>query len=123
MPAGYKVDGLRLATLLSGKADRSRPEVFLMHYPHAPHRSDYFTSYRDGSWKVVYHYFPSPASGGGHYQLFHLGEDPFEQADLAMTHRDDLKRMMTLLVADLERNNAVYPVDPEKRTPLKPIMP
>ena len=75
-PADHAVDGLHLDRLLTGQRDDRRGEVFLMHYPHSPHRSDYFTVYRDGPWKVIYHYFPSPASEDSHYQLFHLGERP-----------------------------------------------
>ncbi|MCA9204461.1 MAG: sulfatase-like hydrolase/transferase, partial [Planctomycetales bacterium] len=50
-PDSHVVDGASLHTLISGKPDESRPERFLMHYPHSPHRSDYFTVYRDGDWK------------------------------------------------------------------------
>jgi len=57
-PEDHKVDGSSLASLFTGKPDKSRDEKFLMHYPHAPHRSDYFTTYRDGDWKVIYHYYP-----------------------------------------------------------------
>jgi hypothetical protein len=64
------VDGLRLDRLLTGKPDRSRKEQILMHYPHSPHRTEYFTVWRDGDWKVIYHYFPTAVSGGSHYQLF-----------------------------------------------------
>ena len=45
-----------------------------MHYPHSPHRSDYFTCIADGDWKVIYHYFPSEVSEDSHYQLFNLAE-------------------------------------------------
>ncbi|MEO8496152.1 MAG: sulfatase-like hydrolase/transferase, partial [Planctomycetota bacterium] len=47
-PETHIVDGVRLDTLLTGKPDATRGEMFLMHYPHAPHRSDYFTVYRNG---------------------------------------------------------------------------
>ena len=61
-PGKHVVDGVRLDSLLTGKSDRSRKAQFLMHYPHAPHRSEYWTSYRDGPWKVIYHYIPSELS-------------------------------------------------------------
>jgi arylsulfatase A-like enzyme len=48
-PTGHVVDGERLDTLLLGNRDPHRAETFLMHYPHSPHRSDYFTVYRDGA--------------------------------------------------------------------------
>ena len=122
-PEGHVVDGSRLDTLLAGKRDITRDEVFLMHYPHAPHRTDYFTCYRHGDWKVIYHYFPSDVSENSHYQLFNLAEDPFEQQNLAATRPTELRRLMQGLIAGLERQNAVYPVDKDGITPLKPKLP
>jgi arylsulfatase A-like enzyme len=121
-PRGHPVDGQNLNTLLAGKADGQRSQTFLMHYPHAPHRSDYWTSYRDNEWKVIYHYFPSAASEQSHYQLFNLKTDPFEQNNLATKNPDDLRRMMRGLIAALEEHHALYPVD-KNRQPLKPEVP
>ncbi len=122
-PAGHAIDGRKLDTLLTGKADSSRDEKFLMHYPHAPHRTDYWTSLRDGDWKVIYHYFPTNVSSGSHYQLFNLKDDPFEQSDLTKTNPVELKRMMQSLIASLEAHQAVYPVEKGTATPVKPKMP
>ena len=120
----HVVDGSRLDTLLGGKPDNSREETFLMHYPHSPHRSDYFTCYRRGDWKVIYHYFPSMASENSHYQLYNLAEDPFEQKNLATSKPDQLRRMMRRLIASMEKHNALYPVDRKDGTkPLKPKLP
>ncbi len=121
-PAGHPVDGRRLDTLLAGRRDGDREETFLMHYPHGPHRSEYFTSYREGAWKVIYHYLPTQVSGHSHYQLFHLAEDPFEQRDVAATEPGQLRRMMQGLVAALDAHGAVYPVDRDGE-PLKPKLP
>ncbi len=124
VPADHALDGSRLDTLLTGKPDPSRDEVFLMHYPHSPHRSVYFTVYRDGDWKVIYHYFPSEASENSHYQLYNLADDPFESTNLAPSHPQELARMMKSLIAAMESENALYPVDKEEGgTPLKPQMP
>ncbi|WP_414662891.1 sulfatase [Horticoccus sp. 23ND18S-11] len=122
-PNNHTVDGARLDTLLSGRRDPARTETFLMHYPHAPHRTDYWTSYRDGPWKVIYHYFPSAVSQDSHYQLFHLGRDPFEQTNLAGTEPGELRRMMQGLIASLEKHEAVYPVAPGSSAPLRPALP
>ncbi|HUG93666.1 MAG TPA: sulfatase [Planctomycetaceae bacterium] len=121
-PASHTVDGTRLDTLLAGQPDPSRAETFLMHYPHAPHRSDYFTVYRDGPWKVIYHYIPSAASENSHYQLYNLAEDPFEQNNLAASEPAELRRMMRGLIAALEEHEAVYPVV-ENGAALKPSVP
>ncbi len=128
-PEGHKVDGFKLETLLTGKADSSRPGQFLMHYPHGIHRSNYFTTWRDGDWKVIYHTLPKiPTTGrhiqfeGGHYQLFNLAEDPFESTNLADSKPDELKRLMRGLISQLEKHQAVYPVDDEGKE-LRPKMP
>ncbi len=122
-PAQHVVDGRKLDTLLTARPDTSRNETFLMHYPHSPHRTDYFTVYRDGDWKVIYHYFPSAVSEGSHYQLFNLKTDPFEQTNLATTNPVELKRLMLGLSASLEAHHALYPVDKDGKTPLKPVLP
>ncbi|MDZ4402539.1 sulfatase [Prosthecobacter sp.] len=122
-PAQHTIDGKKLDTLLTGKPDSTRDEKFLMHYPHAPHRTDYFTTFRDGDWKVIYHYFPSEVSESSHYQLFNLKADPFEQKNLATTNPSDLKRLMQGLIAGLEAQNAVYPVEKGGTTPVKPKLP
>jgi arylsulfatase A-like enzyme len=123
-PADHIVDGSRLDKLLTGKPDDSRGETFLMNYPHAPHRSDYFTTFRDGDWKVIYHYFPSEASENSHYQLFNLADDPFEQNNLASSKPDRLHAMMQGLIASMEHHNGQYPVgQTDKKTPQKPKLP
>ncbi|GEP44062.1 sulfatase [Brevifollis gellanilyticus] len=122
-PAKHAVDGKKLDTLLTGKPDSTRGETFLMHYPHSPHRTAYFTTYRDGDWKVIYHYFPTEVSGGSHYQLFNLKDDPFEQKDLTTTNATELRRLMQGLITGLESQNAVYPVDAQTKAPVKPLLP
>jgi arylsulfatase A-like enzyme len=122
-PPDHIVDGARLDTLLTGQRDASRGEAFLMHYPHSPHRTNYFTTYRNGDWKVIYHYFPSDVSEGSHYQLFNLAKDPFEQKNLATTEPTELRRLMEGLIAGLETQGAAYPVDRDGATPLKPKLP
>jgi len=119
-PEEHVVDGSRLDTLLAGKPDEKREETFLMHYPHSPHRSDYFTCYRHGDWKVIYHYYPSKASEDSHFQLYNLAKDPFEQKNLSTAKPDQLRVMMQGLIAGLERQNALYPVGRDGATPLRP---
>jgi arylsulfatase A-like enzyme len=122
-PAGHAVDGARLDTLLAGKRDTGRAEQFLMHYPHAPHRTDYFTTFRDGDWKVIYHYFPTEVSDKSPYQLFNLKADPFEQKNLAAAQPAELRRLMQGMIAALDRHQAVYPVAKDGRTRVRPQLP
>jgi arylsulfatase A-like enzyme len=128
-PEGHKVDGRPLGSLLLGKPDCTRPESFLMHYPHGPHRSNYFTVLREGDWKVIYHNFPdSPPlggkiqSGGARYELFNLADDPFENENLASKKPDRLLSMMEGLARQLEEHHAAYPQDKEGKK-LLPVIP
>jgi arylsulfatase A-like enzyme len=128
-PEDHLVDGRNLATLLTGAADSSRPNQFLMHYPHGRHRSNYWTSWRDGDWKVIYHTLPEiPTTGnhiqfeGGNHELFNLADDPFESTNLADSEPEVLARMMKGLISELERHEAVYPVDAEGKE-LRPQLP
>jgi arylsulfatase A-like enzyme len=121
-PDGHAVDGHRLDALLTGNPDNSRPEQFLMHYPHGPHRSNYWTSWRNSDWKVIYHSFPSAKqSNGERYQLFNLASDPFEQQNVAKAKPVILTRMMNELAASLISHHALYPSESGK--PLAPVLP
>lgn len=128
-PNGHRIDGAAMQTLLTGKPDAGRPEQFLMHYPHGKHRSNYFTSWRNGDWKVVYHALPQETTTGGamqsagkHYELFNLKADPFESTDLSGKKPRKLRTMMRELVKQLEMHQAVYPVD-ASGTELRPVVP
>jgi len=122
-PDSHTVDGINLDTLLAGKPDPERKEQFLMHYPHSPHRSDLWTSWRDGEWKVIHHYAPSEKSENSRYQLYHLKNDPSEQRNLADSEPEQLRRMMRGLIAALEHHHALYPTTGDGDQELRPRMP
>jgi arylsulfatase A-like enzyme len=120
-PAGHIYDGYGLDKLLSGQSDEAHPDVFLMHFPH-DHRSKYFTSYRYGDWKLVYHYYPKMNKQESHYELFNLKDDFAESKNLAHSNPEKLNAMMRAMVAQLEAEEALYPVDAEGNE-LLPIIP
>ena len=93
-----------------------------MHYPHSPHRSEYFSVWREDDWKLIYHYFPSEGSENTRYQLYNLDSDPFEQSNLANANPETLQRMMKALVSKLDSHKAVFPID-EYGNPIKPRQP
>ena len=103
---------------LEGKKNGSRHEKFLMHFRHE-HRGSYFTTYRDGDWKLIYYYNPlmhdRPVC-----ELYNLKKDPFEVHNLATADVERLAEMVDAMAAELEAEQALYPVDKEGN-PLKPI--
>ncbi|MEN1679224.1 MAG: sulfatase [Planctomycetota bacterium] len=120
-PAGHVVDGQSLAPQLTGKPTPGRRETFLLHFPHE-HRSNYFTTYRDGDWKVAYHYFPSRNVSKKRYELFNLVDDPSESNNLAESRPEQLRAMMQNLADQLEAEGARLPVD-SRGEPMRPIVP
>ena len=109
-PEGHPVDGQALQTLLSGETDAGREAVFLSHFPH-PHNSDYYTTYRRGRWKAVYHYFPTQEQ----YELYDLEADPSESTNLAAQRPEQLREMMSAMIADLHAKDACFPGAGAKR--------
>ncbi len=120
-PKDHAIDGYRLDTLLTGQPDETRPETFLMHYPHGPHRSSYFTVLRQDDWKVIYHYNPGQPAAP-RYELFNLARDPFEQHDLAAENPDRLATMIRAMADQLDNERALYP-QTKDGTVLKPVIP
>lgn len=122
-PANHPTDGHSLSPLLSNQADPARSDTFLMHYPHAVHRSNYFTIYRHGNWKVAYHYYPEDTPEKVRYELFDLSVDPSESNNLAESEPEKLTEMMGELIAELERQGAKYPTTRDRSGELRPVMP
>ena len=116
-PAEHIVDGFNISVQLEGKQNSSRPETFLMHFPHS-HRSNYYTAYRSGDWKLVYRYDPSGA-GIEKHELFNLKSDPFENQNLVLKNPEKLQQMIKNMAKQLESENALYPIDTKGKS-LKP---
>ncbi|MEM8736516.1 MAG: sulfatase [Planctomycetota bacterium] len=118
IPANHKMDGASLVALLQGQSDEAHSDSFLMHYPHGRHRSNYFTTYREGDWKLIFHALPDEPTTGGHiqyeggnYELFNLREDPFEQKDLSSTEKGRVKELAEKMNATLKQHQALYVVN------------
>ena len=114
-PEDHVVDGVSLIKQFSGKENPDRPDHFMCHFPHS-HRSSYFTSYRKGDWKLIYRY-----KGKIKYELYDLSEDPFEKRNVAEDEPKKLNEMTKAMIARLEKEDALYPVEGEME--LKPQLP
>ena len=90
-----------------------------MHFPHE-HRGSYFTTYRDGDWKLIYYYNPALPTRPA-YELYNLKKDPTEIHNLATTETDRLVQMVQAMTQELEAEGALYPEDKEGH-PLKPVI-
>lgn len=120
-PENHHLDGHTLKIQLTGNANPDRPEVFLNHFPHE-HRSNYYTAYRDGDWKLIYNYLPTSTEEQPRYELFNLKNDPFETTNLATKNPEKLKNIFTHMMTTLKEHRALFPIDQEgkKMTPVSP---
>lgn len=114
------IDGMDLKPLLTGNRGALPDRPFLMHFPHQ-HRSSYFTVYRDGDWKLIYHWRPKQNSP--RYELFNLAEDYNESKNLAASQPEKLTAMVKAMTTALEEAQAQYPLADDKKTPLQPELP
>lgn len=109
LPKDYILDGYDLHIQLTGHRNEQRPERFLMHFPHN-HRGSYFTTYRDGEWKLIYYYNPEmpqwPAC-----ELYNLKQDPVEVHNLATIQPAKVKEMLQAMADELEAEGALFPID------------
>ena len=119
MPENYKIDGFDLTPQLLGRRNEIRPDKFLMHFPHE-HRGSYFTTYREGDWKLIYYYNPELPNRPA-YELYNLKKDPIEIHNLATTETERLIRMTEAMARQLEEEGALYPEDKDVNI-LKPVI-
>lgn len=127
---GHVTDGMSLLQSFEGQllpADRE----FLMHFPHA-HRSSYFSAFRKGSHKLVYHYpvksneaskAESKVKGKKSFprvELFDLATDPTEQTNLATNQPARCRELLEAMINALEDSKAQFPM--QDGEVLKPSM-
>ena len=117
-PKGHRIDGIDIAPFLKGDKTQTERE-FLMHFPHQ-HRSSYFTSYRKGDWKLIYHYHHSSKT-----LLIRLNFMTFQMIEtssknLASSHPEKLKSMMKDMVKSLKNSGAQMPLSKDKKATLMP---
>lgn len=119
-PKDHVLDGFNLKTLLKGKPDKNHPQEFLMHFPHE-HRGSYFTTFRKGDWKLIYHYNPEKPESPD-CLLYNLAKDEAETTNLAQSEPEKVKAMVREMAQRLKSEGALYPVDKDGNA-LEPIIP
>jgi len=117
VPSSHEEDGWNLWPRLGGYDDPEHEDTFLNHFPHR-HRGSYFTTWRNGPWKLIYYYNPEHPDSP-QCRLYNLDKDPSESRDVLRRHPRIARRLLREMIARLKRDNATYPVDFEG----KPVLP
>lgn len=99
-PAG--IDGHDLTPYLRGEPGNHRPQELLVHFPH-DHRSDYFTNFHEGDWKLIFNY-PTDT-----FELYNLAEDLSESNDRSATEPARVMRMARKMARALAAGGAQWP--------------
>lgn len=115
-----ELDGINLKKHFTNKSKKVERD-FLMHFPHS-HRSSYFTVYKKGDWKIIYHYHHKKKDPWSPIELYNLAEDRDESNNLATKHPEKLKVMFDAMQLSLKQTQAQYPLNLDKSGPLKPSL-
>lgn len=97
------IDGHDLSPYLQGKPGVHRPQELLIHFPH-DHRSQYFTIFRQGPWKLIHNHAPRG------FELYHLGRDISESENLAAAEPDRVREMVGRALEVFNEAGGQWPV-------------
>ncbi|MGJ8672887.1 sulfatase-like hydrolase/transferase [Rubritalea sp.] len=106
------MDGYDLTPYLRAESGTHRPQKVLRHMPHE-HRSNYFTCFREGDWKIIYRYHieESIANSETHedagyesFELYDLASDPDESDNLATSNPEKLLTMARAMAQELNES-------------------
>lgn len=124
VPEEQVIDGEDLTPYFKGDSEFHRTQRIYHHFPHRHTYANFYSSVREGDWKVIFNYMDQYPNinlyaGAGYekagrfpWQLFNLKEDISESNDLAQNpeHQARLMRMARLLMRDLAKVDAQYPL-------------
>ncbi|MEY3458402.1 MAG: hypothetical protein RL215_1559 [Planctomycetota bacterium] len=99
------LDGTSLLPLLQGETRLPRKELY-WHFPCYVGRNGPASAVRVGDWKLIEFF-----EDGGRRELYHLGDDPAEETDLATSNPQKLRELAGLLDSWQEATGAAIPTE------------
>lgn len=126
VPVDQQVDGEDISPYFKGEASFHRTQKIYHHYPHYHGYGHFYSTYREGDWKVIYDYldqYPNTdlwttynegykTAGRFPWKLFNLKDDISESKDQARdpAQQERLMRMARALMRELHGADAQYPL-------------
>ena len=123
-PIRHKIDGVNITDILCGAPEKKirREQNILQHFPHSHTYGRFYSTYREGDWKVIYHYDNEYLeTGKPAWELFNLKDDISESHNLAAdpAQRTRLLQLAQKLDEGLKSRQAQYPLLLDKKNPDK----
>jgi arylsulfatase A-like enzyme len=113
-PQDSTLDGHDLNPYLSGTPGTHRPQRFAVHFPHGRHNNELFTTWTDGSWKLIYQHAERE------WQLTNVAFDPGEQRNMVAERPQLALAMARRMIDHLDGMKAQWPIEISSGQPLKP---
>ena len=110
------LDSLDFSGYLTAQGQSSRPETYFLNFPHQ-HEDAYYTLYREGDWKVIYHYKDQS------WELYNLKKDIQEKQNLAQKEPEKLLALAKTLLKEHKRHKSQSPLDATTKQPLPILLP
>ena len=113
-PGNAIIDGRDFSPALRGESTEKPAKGFLVHFPHGRHNNELFTTWTEGSHKLIYQYESRD------WQLFDTHADISEENDLARSNPKLALELAKHMLAHMESIGAQHPVQTPAGTPVKP---
>ena len=114
IPQNEVIDGHDISAFLKGIPGTHRPPQFLLHFPHGRHNNELFTTWTDGSWKLIYQYAERK------WELFNVATDIGESHDLIAEKPELALAMAHRMMDALKARGAQFPVDESSGREVRP---
>jgi arylsulfatase A len=101
-------DGVSLLPILKDPSTKMTRDTWFFHYPHYYETTTPVSMVREGDWKLLHYYQDDRV------ELFHLKDDPYEQAEISSQEPDRTQHLREKLEQWLHDSNAALPM---KRPP------
>lgn len=113
LPKDAVIDGRDFSPALRGSSDKPA-KGFLVHFPHGKHNNELFSTWTEGSRKLIYQYETRE------WSLFDTRSDIGENHDLLKSEPKSAMELAKHMLAHMDSIGAQFPIDKASGAPVRP---
>jgi hypothetical protein len=113
LPKDSPIDGHDFSPALRGSSDKPA-KGFLVHFPHGKHNNELFSTWTEGSRKLIYQYETRE------WSLLDTRADIGEKNDLLKSEPKSAMELAKHMLAHMDAIGAQFPIDKSSGAPVKP---